>query len=67
MLAISLSKDEQYALLLSTLAGLSTAIGGAIAVSDTCGRLWLSLGYFCAKAGLSPTYRMPPEALRVHR
>lgn len=44
MLAISLSKDEQYALLLSTLAGLSTAIGGAIAVSDTCNRLWLSLG-----------------------
>ena len=37
MLAISLSKDEQYALLLSTLAGLSTAIGGAIAVSNTRG------------------------------
>jgi len=32
MPAISLSRDEQYALLLSTLAGLSTSIGGAIAV-----------------------------------
>jgi ZIP family zinc transporter len=36
MPAISLSRDEQYALLLSTLAGLSTSIGGAIAVRRCC-------------------------------
>ena len=30
---LSFSKEEQHALFLSTIAGLSTSIGGAIAVS----------------------------------
>ncbi|KAK9835162.1 hypothetical protein WJX81_002306 [Elliptochloris bilobata] len=42
MVSVGLSKDEQYALLLSTLAGLSTSIGGLIAIIKRPGPALLS-------------------------